>query len=87
MSKVFVGGLCGSISTPPPFKPISKVVVMLDDETAYTAGDDTGREIRVPCPYGTQEMANKLDAIAEKYGVRIVPTVLLQDYSLSHGPL
>ena len=72
MSKAFIGGLCGSISTPPSFEPISKVVVMLDDENAYTAGDDTGREIRVPCPYGTQEMANKLLAQLSGYKYRPV---------------
>lgn len=71
MSKAFIGGLCGSISTPPSFEPISKVVVMLDDENAYTAGDDTGREIRVPCPYGTQEMANKL--LAQLSGYKYQP--------------
>ena len=71
MSKAFIGGLCGSISTPPSFEPISKVVVMLDDENAYTAGDDTGREIRVPCPYGTQGMANKL--LAQLSGYKYQP--------------
>ena len=41
-------------------RPISRVTLLLDDENAVTAGDDTGREITADCPNATQEMADAL---------------------------
>lgn len=41
-------------------RPISRVTLLLDDENAVTAGDDTGREIVADCPHATQEMADAL---------------------------
>lgn len=60
MSKVFIGGLCGNVSTPPSFEPITKIILLVDDTNYYEAGNDTGRTMEVTCPYGTQEMANNL---------------------------
>lgn len=40
--------------------PVSRVTLFLDDDTCYTAGDDTGREITAKCPWATQEMANRI---------------------------
>ena len=50
----------GGLETSPAFEPISKIVIYVDDENAYEAGNDTGRTMEVTCPYGTQEMANNL---------------------------
>lgn len=61
------------MSTPPVFEPITKIVVMVDSENAYVAGDDTGKEISIPCPYGTQEMAEKL--LEQLGGYRYQPMV------------
>lgn len=41
-------------------KPISRVTLFIDDEQAYTAGDDTGRELSGFCPSATQAMADNL---------------------------
>lgn len=40
--------------------PISRVTLMVDDNNAITAGDDTGREIVADCPFATQEMVNAI---------------------------
>lgn len=50
----------GGLETAPAFEPISKIVLYVDDEHAYEAGNDTGRTMEITCPYGTQEMANNL---------------------------
>lgn len=57
---VYIGRRCASVSKPPALKPISKVILWIDNERFYEAGDDTGREHEITCPYGTQEMADNL---------------------------
>ena len=57
---VYVGMNAGGLETAPAFEPISKIVLYVDDEHAYEAGNDTGRTMEITCPYGTQEMANNL---------------------------
>lgn len=44
-------------------KPISRVTLLVDNDNAYTAGDDTGAELRADCPHATQAM---VDSILEK---------------------
>ena len=58
--KFFVGGDVMSSVNNGKFKPISRVTLMLDDDNAITAGDDTGREIVANCPHATQDMVNAL---------------------------
>ena len=46
-------------------RPISRVTLLLDNENAVTAGDDTGSkntgaELLADCPHATQEMANAI---------------------------
>lgn len=48
-------------------RPISRVTLLLDDENAVTAGDDTGVEISASCPHATQAMANALLAQMKGY--------------------
>lgn len=60
MSDLYVGERAASISVPPKFDAISKIVLLVDDENYYEAGDDTGRTLEITCPYGTQAMANNL---------------------------
>lgn len=38
----------------------SKVVVVVDDDTQYVAGTDTGETLTVSLPFGTQEIADKM---------------------------
>lgn len=68
--KVYIGHRAASISTPPAFDPISKVIIKIDANNAYVAGNDTGRTIEKTCPYGTQEMANNLLAQLSGYVYR-----------------
>lgn len=60
MSKVYVGRQVSDISTPPAFDQITKVILKVDADNAYVAGDDTGRVMEADCPYATQAMANTL---------------------------
>lgn len=41
-------------------RPISRVTLMVDDNNAITAGDDTGSELVADCPFATQEMVNTI---------------------------
>ena len=58
--KVFVGRRCATVSKPPALEPISKIVLWVDSENCYEAGDNSGREFEITCPYGSQKMANDL---------------------------
>ena len=60
------------IETAPALEPVSKIILMVDDDNAYVAGDDTGRTMTVTCPYGTQEMANNILAALSAYTYRPV---------------
>lgn len=73
-------GVCGSLSEKHyigldiaasenngKLRPISRVTLLLDDENALTAGDDTGLEITADCPHATQEMVNHLLAVLKGY--------------------
>lgn len=48
-------------------KPVSRVTLMVDDENAITAGDDTGSELSASCPHATQAMANAILAQVKGY--------------------
>ena len=55
------------LDTSPSLAPVSKVILAVDSENAYIAGNDTGRTVEVTCPYGTQEMANNILAALSAY--------------------
>lgn len=40
--------------------PYSKVIVLVDDNVSYEAGNDSGKILEVQIPWGTQEVANNL---------------------------
>lgn len=48
-------------------RPVSRVTLLVDEENAFTAGDDTGLEITADCPYATQEMADAVLAQVQGY--------------------
>lgn len=48
-------------------KPISRVTLLLDDNNAVTAGDDTGAEVSANCPHATQAMVDSLLASVKGY--------------------
>ena len=65
--KVYLGRNMAQLDTSPALDPVSKVVLLVDDENAYTAGNDTGRTVELTCPYGTQAMANSILASLRAY--------------------
>lgn len=60
MDKVFVGSRVSALDTGGSSRPVSRVVLRLDGETCYAAGDDTGRTLEKTCPWGTQAMAEAI---------------------------
>lgn len=50
----------GDFSAPKGYAGWTKVVLQVDDNLAYTAGDDTGRTLTAVNPFGTQEMAEQM---------------------------
>lgn len=68
--KVYLGLAMSQLDTSPALTPVSKVVLLVDDDTAYIAGDETGRTVELTCPYGTQAMANNLLASLGSYSYR-----------------
>ena len=54
------GAVLGAFTAPKAFAGWSKVVLQVDDDTEYTAGDDTGRTLTAYNPFGTQKMAEDM---------------------------
>ena len=48
------------VNVSPQFQNYSKVIIHVSDETAYEAGNDTGRTLEITNPFGTQEMAENI---------------------------
>ena len=44
----------------PRFQNYSKVIIYVDDENAFVAGDDSGRTLEIDNPFGSQELANRI---------------------------
>lgn len=63
---VFLGQKAGAVESSPKLDPISRVVLVVDDETTYTAGNGD-KTLEVTCPYGTQTMANNILAALSNY--------------------
>lgn len=67
--------------------PISKIILWVDDENYYEAGDETGLVIEQDCPYASQAMANNLLASMQGYqyqpihadGAKVSPDAELGD--------
>lgn len=60
-----------SLDTSPAFAPYSKVVIHVDDETAYVAGNDTGRTLEIDSPFGSQAKADQI--LARLAGLQYKP--------------
>lgn len=58
--KTFVGTNAAGAGHAPALGAISCIVLIVDEENEYRAGDDSGRTLEVNCPYGSQAMANAL---------------------------
>lgn len=58
--EAFVGREAEGVQTPLALDPVSKIVILLDDNNYLEAGDDTGQTLELSCPFGTQQMADNL---------------------------
>lgn len=85
--KHFVGADYADFTNSGYMAPVSRVTFMIDSDTAVTAGDDSGSEMRTDCPFATQEMAETLLARIKGYrfqmfsaeAARLDPTAELGD--------
>lgn len=64
---VFLGQKVATLESAPALDPVSKVILLVDDENYFEAGTDGGRVLEVTCPYATQQMANDLLATLSGY--------------------
>lgn len=53
-------GVLGDFSGSKAYAPWSRVVLQVDENLSYTAGDDTGRTLTAANPFGTQQMAEDM---------------------------
>lgn len=59
-----------SLETSPAFAPYTGVILWYDEESAYKAGDESGRVLETECPWATQEMADNILAEISGYVYR-----------------
>ena len=84
---VYVGQKALSLTEYEKTAPITGVILWVDDENCYEAGDETGTVIEQDCPYATQEMANNLLSTLQGYsyqgleanGAKVSPIAELGD--------
>ena len=84
---IYVGTKAGTLQAPPVFDEYSGVSLLVSDEVEYTAGKTTGRVLEVSCPWGTQEVADRILARIRGYqyqpfaaaGVDLNPAAQLGD--------
>lgn len=57
--RLFASGL-SQLTVAAPLQPYSKVILWLDDENSFTAGDDTGRTLEADLSWATQAIADKM---------------------------
>lgn len=59
--KTYIGrDVLGTFAAPQQLQSWSRVTIQVDEDTAYTAGTDTGRTLTVVNPWGTQKMAEEM---------------------------
>lgn len=71
MGKVFMGGNVSDLDIGEQTMAISRVILRVDGETSYIAGDESGKTIEKNCVWGTQAMADSI--LASVRGVRYRP--------------
>lgn len=60
MDKIYLGSRLESLEISEPLLPISRVILKVDGQNIYTAGDDSGRTIEKTMSWATQEMADSI---------------------------
>lgn len=84
---VYVGQKALSLTEYEKTAPITGVILWVDDENCYEAGDETGTVIEQDCPYASQSMADNLLATLRGYsyqgleanGAKVSPIAELGD--------
>lgn len=84
---VYVGQKALSLTEYEKTAPISGVILWVDDDNCYEAGDETGTVIEQDCPYASQSMADNLLATLQGYsyqgleanGAKVSPIAELGD--------
>ena len=71
--KHYIGLDALTIEKHEPKPPISKVILLVDDENYYEAGTDGGTVIEESCPYATQAMANAV--LSQLQGYEYKPVI------------
>lgn len=69
--KIYLGNKLGDFETSESLSPVSCVILKVDGETEFVAGDDSGRTIEKTCAWGTQAMADSI--LAALRGVNYTP--------------
>lgn len=59
-NRTYLGRSMRRFTSAPQFDGFSKVIITVSDEIEYTAGNDTGRVLRITNPWGTQQMAQDI---------------------------
>ena len=58
--QIYVGGAASKLDVPEQLAGYSRVTIKVSDDVSHTVGDDSGRELTVTCPWGTEAMAAEL---------------------------
>ena len=67
ISTTYLGKSVATLDASPEFQPVSQIILIVDENTTYTAGNTTGRTLTAECPWGTQAMANAMLARLNGY--------------------
>lgn len=65
--KTYIGRAVAGMEQYQRLDPITRVTLLIDDETYVTAGDDTGRTLEASLPWGTTQLASKILARVKGY--------------------
>lgn len=60
LGKTFIGSRVSDLDTGGNTRTISRVILRVDGETQYTAGNDAGQTLEKSCPWGSQAMAESI---------------------------
>lgn len=67
IATTYLGNSVKTLDASPEFQPVSQIILIVDENTTYTAGNTTGRTLTAECPWGTQAMANAMLARLNGY--------------------
>ena len=65
--KLNIGSAAKNLKTADALAGYSRVTIQVSDDVSYTAGTDTGKELALENPFGTQKMANDILAKVKGY--------------------